>query len=717
MSDTILDVRDLSVQFRSGSRVVNAVDGVSFEVKRGQTLGIVGESGSGKSVTSLAVMGLVPCPPGKITGGEVIFRHPRADHQSLNSAGSPSPALTEVDLRQLPAKLMQQYRGGQISMIFQEPMSSLNPVYTCGYQLTEAIRQHQPVSKIEAEQQAIALLQEVKLLPSDADLLAECGYRNSLGGGDGSKNGAENGAGNGAGNGTDRVTTTRDYSGDQQNGHHGELSRDSADGALNSFGFASTLSPMEASRHVQRRKQQMLSRYPHELSGGQLQRVMIAMAISSNPSLLIADEPTTALDVTVQAAILNLLRELRDRRGMAMIFITHDLSIIAEIADTVVVMYQGKVVESGSVHQIFADAQHPYTKGLLTCRPRPDQRLKCLPTVADFMGANPGCSDGPVDAVDSVDSSMPAKVQSMEAIFEEQPTVSVAAMRERLTVLQQQPPLLSVKDLQVGFPVKGVLGQLERYVMAVNGVSFEVYPGETLGLVGESGCGKSTLASSLLQLITPMGGKVVFDNQDITRLKPRELRSLRKEMQIIFQDPFSSLDPRMSVGKAIVEPMKIHKYGGSPRQQRIRVAELMDRVGLDPNCIDRYPHEFSGGQRQRICIARALALNPKFIICDESVSALDVSVQAQVLNLLKGLQDEFGLTYIFISHDLSVVKFMSDRIMVMNKGKVEEIGPADEVYDQPQTAYTKELIAAIPKCTLEQIEFRQTERRNALQAS
>jgi peptide/nickel transport system ATP-binding protein len=372
-------------------------------------------------------------------------------------------------------------------------------------------------------------------------------------------------------------------------------------------------------------------------------------------------------------------------------------------------MYQGKVVESGSVQQIFADPQHPYTKGLLTCRPRPDQRLKCLPTVADFMAASQGFGN-------ETTNPTPAS-PSMDEVFQNPLTVSVSAMKERLEELQQQPPLLSVRNLQVGFPVKGVFGQVERYVMAVNGVSFDVHPGETLGLVGESGCGKSTLASTLLQLISPMGGKVIFDGHDITQLTARELRSLRKEMQIIFQDPFSSLDPRMSVGKAILEPLKIHKQGGTRRQQRLRVAELMERVGLDPNCIDRYPHEFSGGQRQRICIARALALNPQFIICDESVSALDVSVQAQVLNLLKGLQEEFGLTYIFISHDLSVVKFMSDRIMVMNRGKVEEIGPADDIYDQPQTAYTKELIAAIPKCTLEQIEFRQAERQNALRAS
>ncbi|MEB3232115.1 MAG: ABC transporter ATP-binding protein [Leptolyngbyaceae bacterium] len=705
MSDTILTVRDLSVQFCSGSRVVNAVEGVSFEVKRGQTLGIVGESGSGKSVTSLAIMGLVPCPPGRITSGEIIFRHwPEGDRAHPSSA---TQAPTDVNLRQLPAKMMQQYRGGQMSMIFQEPMSSLNPVYTCGYQLIEAIRQHQPISKTEAEDQAIALLQEVKLLPSDAELLAECGWPPQPPLGEPDHSLVAPRVESSQVNGT-QANGTSPASGDDQQADS-DLGNDRVNGLVKGGRSVFVGTQVEADRYVRRRKQLMLDRYPHELSGGQLQRVMIAMAISCNPTLLIADEPTTALDVTVQAAILNLLRELRDRRGMAMVFITHDLSIIAEIADTVTVMYQGKVVESGSVQQIFADPQHPYTRGLLTCRPRPDQRLKCLPTVADFMAASQGLGNEPTNPT-------PAS-PSMDEVFQNPLTVSVSAMKERLEELQQQPPLLSVRNLQVGFPVKGVFGQVERYVMAVNGVSFDVHPGETLGLVGESGCGKSTLASTLLQLIAPMGGKVIFDGHDITQLTARELRSLRKEMQIIFQDPFSSLDPRMSVGKAILEPLKIHKQGGTRRQQRLRVAELMERVGLDPNCIDRYPHEFSGGQRQRICIARALALNPKFIICDESVSALDVSVQAQVLNLLKGLQEEFGLTYIFISHDLSVVKFMSDRIMVMNRGKVEEIGPADDIYDQPQTAYTKELIAAIPKCTLEQIEFRQAERQNALRAS
>ena len=683
MSDTILDVRDLSVQFESGSRVIHAVDGVSFQVKRGQTLGIVGESGSGKSVTSLAVMGLVPSPPGKITRGEIWFYRP--SHEDTDHP-SPEPLQQEpyeVDLRQLPKTIMQQYRGGRISMIFQEPMSSLNPVYTCGYQLVEAIRQHESISKAEARERAAELLQEVKLLPSDDELRAEF---------TGIWNRRQRGIVTSA---TSIDTELTGTDAGLVNGGMGDRASDSPP-------------PQDIGNYIIQRKRAILNRYPHELSGGQLQRVMIAMAISCNPSLLIADEPTTALDVTVQAMILDLLRELRDRRGMAMIFITHDLSIIAEIADTVAVMYQGKIVESGPVTQIFTDPKHAYTKGLLTCRPRPDQRLKCLPTVSDFMEVTQ-TADG--------EQVIQAKPQSVTDIMQIHPVVSASEQMERLTNLQTQTPLLSVSNLQVGFPVKGIFGRLARYIMAVNGVSFDVYPGETLGLVGESGCGKSTLAATLLQLIKPMGGQVVFDGHNITRLRQRELRSLRKEMQIIFQDPFSSLDPRMTVGEAIVEPLRIHREGGTRRQQRVRVGELMDRVGLNPHCIDRYPHEFSGGQRQRICIARALALKPKFIICDESVSALDVSVQAQVLNLLKGLQEEFGLTYIFISHDLSVVKFMSDRIMVMNQGKIEEIGPADDIYDTPQKPYTRDLIAAIPKGTIEQIERRQTERKNALRMS
>lgn len=624
MHDTILDVKHLSVRFEVEDRQIEAVNGVSFQVKRGQTLGIVGESGSGKSVTSLAVMGLVPSPPGKIVGGEIWLR------------GADGSA---VDLCALAERQLQSYRGGRVAMIFQEPMSSLNPVYTIGFQMVEAICQHQTISKEEARQQAIARLQEVKLLPSD-DILR------------------------------DQILAT-----------------------------SPQMPEASLAEVITQRQQAILNRYPHELSGGQIQRVMIAMAISGNPDLLIADEPTTALDVTVQATILDLLRELRDRRGMSLIFITHDLGIIAEIADQVAVMYQGQIVETGSVWDIFSNPQHPYTKGLLACRPRPDQRLRLLPTVADFMtveanGGRPTIREKVLD-------------ESAQARFA---PLTPAELDSRAQTLAASGPLLAVENLKVGYPVRGVFGKTQRYVMAVNDVSFQIRQGETFGLVGESGCGKTTLGRALLRLVPTLGGKIWFEGRDVLSLDGRQLRQLRRDMQIVFQDPYSSLDPRMSVGAAIAEPLKIHGVVKSKRNQQERVAYLLERVDLPADCMNRFPHEFSGGQRQRICIARALALNPKFIICDESVSALDVSVQAQVLNLLKELQAEFNLTYIFISHDLAVVKFMSDRIMVMNQGRVEEIGPAEAIYREPQTAYTQQLINAIPIGNLERIQELQSDR-------
>lgn len=634
MTDNVLDVRNLTVEFQTDEKRVLAVDGISFTLKRGQTLGIVGESGSGKSVTSLAVMGLVPSP-GNVTGGDIYF------HPSDNGA-------TPVELVRLSNEQKRLYRGGKISMIFQEPMSSLNPVYTCGFQLIEAIRQHQDISQAEARRQATARLQEVKLLPSDEKL--------------------------------------------QQ--HY-----------LDEFQQQNPGQPLpgenEINHQVNQRKLAMLERYPHELSGGQLQRMMIAMAISCNPDVLIADEPTTALDVTVQATILDLMRELRDARGMSMMFITHDLGVIAEIADTVAVMYQGKIVESGNVWEIFTDPKHPYTKGLLACRPRLNRQMKYLPTVSDFMEV--------------------VTTPSGEWVIQEKKPETEDWGREteqdsKAPVLNSQTPLVAVRDLKVGFPVRGMFGRAKRYMMAVNGVSFEVFPGETLGLVGESGCGKSTLARTLLRLIEPMSGAIEFEGQDVTSFTGNRLRHLRREMQIVFQNPFSSLDPRLKIGDAVMEPLVIHSTGSNGKTRRDRAAYLLERVGLNPDWMHRYPHEFSGGQRQRVCIARALALNPKFIICDESVSALDVSVQAQVLNLLKELQGEFGLTYIFISHDLSVVKFMSDRIMVMNQGKIEEIGPAEKIYREPEKDYTRQLIASIPTGTLERIQ-QQQERRRASELS
>lgn len=621
MSETILDVRNLKVEFDTANGVIKAVDGISFQVKRGRTLGIVGESGSGKSVTSLSVMGLVPNPPGRITDGEILF-----------SATADTPP---IDLCQASPKQMQAYRGSQISMIFQEPMSSLNPVYTCGFQLVEAIQQHHSVAKAEAEKKVLARLQEVKLLPSDEDLATLVAKEQQL---------------------TDRNAIARE---------------------------------------VQQRKKSILKRYPHQLSGGQLQRVMIAMAMACDPALLIADEPTTALDVTVQALILDLLRDLRDRRSMSMIFITHDLGTIAEIADDVAVMYRGKIVEYGSVEQIFANPEHPYTKGLLACRPRPEQRLRKLPTVADYMQVQ-----------DEPDGEFKIFARHFDGDEAAALTTEVTAdeTARRLNQISSETPLITVQNLKVGYPIKGVFGQTTRTFMAVDDVTFDVYRGETFGLVGESGCGKTTLGRALLRLVEPMAGNIFFEGRNIRQLARGEMRKLRREMQVIFQDPFSSLDPRMSIGKAIAEPLKIHKVIRSRRNLNERVAYLLERVDIDPGCVNRFPHEFSGGQRQRICIARALALNPKFIICDESVSALDVSVQAQVLNLLKELQAEFGLTYVFISHDLGVVKFMSDRIMVMNQGRVEELGPADAIYNDPQQDYTKQLISAIPAGTLERIQ-------------
>jgi peptide/nickel transport system ATP-binding protein len=659
MSQTVLEVRNLRVEFQSAdagdaSATVKAVDGISFEVKRGQTLGIVGESGSGKSVTSLAVMGLLSSSSAKIEG-EIWFS-PKAE----------SASKQPVNLLEMPDREKQTYRGSQIATIFQEPMSSLNPVFTIGFQLTEAICLHQQLSQTAARRKAASLLQEVNLLPGDEELRQRC------------------------------------------------LALQQEAGAQDDRDLMQMLNGQ---------KQAMLDRYPHELSGGQIQRVMIAMAISCNPTLLIADEPTTALDVTVQATILALLRELRDSRGMAMIFITHDLGVIAEIADTVAVMYRGKIVECGAIEQIFSNPQHPYTKGLLACRPTLERQMRRLPTVADFMEVSTNASGELVIVEKNVD--LDGDSSGGLAAF-------ATGKPPRLPNIAE--PLLAVNNLRVGFPVQGMFGETKRLFMAVNDISFEVYPGETLGLVGESGCGKSTLARALLQLIPIASGSVFFEGQEITppvksssgsqwmanyrRQKEydRKLRWLRRDLQIIFQDPFSSLDPRLSVGEAVMEPMVIHSFGKNQKEQRDRAAYLLDRVGLNPNFMRRYPHEFSGGQRQRICIARALALNPKFIICDESVSALDVSVQAQVLNLLKELQTEFGLTYIFISHDLSVVKFMSDRAIVMNKGKIEEIGTAERIYRQPQQAYTRQLIASIPAGNLERIRQQQLGRQSALSA-
>lgn len=599
MISPLLDVRNLCVDFTTQKDVVKAVKDISFIVAPGETLGIVGESGSGKSVTSLSVMGLLP-NTAKVTG-EILFSNPR------------SPHTNPVNLVTLPANKKRNYRGGLISMIFQEPQTSLNPVYTCGEQVVEAILLHQKVSHKQAYRQAIALFDEVKL-PNPREIM---------------------------------------------------------------------------------------HRYPHQLSGGQQQRVMIAMALSGNPTLLIADEPTTALDVTIQATILQLLRELRDARNMSILFITHDMGVIAEIADRVVVMYRGKAVETAKVYDLFANPQHPYTQGLLNCRPRTDKRLKRLPTVADFMQVTTNIV-GEIEILPQIHNQ--AERESLLA------EVSNDEVQERYQRLQNQQPLLSVRRLTKEFPMRtGLFGKKTKF-KAVDDVSFDVYPGETLGLVGESGCGKSTLSRCLLRLIEPTSGEVIFDGDSILELDDKPLRLLRRSLQIIFQNPYGSLNARQSIGSALMEPMEIHKLGGSEKQQRQRAIDLLERVGLGESAMNRKPHEFSGGQRQRICIARTLACEPRFIICDESVSALDVSVQAQVLNLLKDLQQDFNLTYIFISHDLNVVKFISDRIVVMNQGRMVEIGQADSIYNNPQQNYTRQLIQAIPDTKLEDIQARQSRR-------
>jgi peptide/nickel transport system ATP-binding protein len=630
MSEYVLDVRDLGIEFATEEKLVKAVDGVTFQLMPGQTLGIVGESGSGKSVTALAIMGLLPSPPARVVSGVIDFR------ESLSTA----QRLDAINLLQLPPQEMQRYRGSQISMIFQEPMSSLNPVYTCGFQLTEALRLHQKLSSAAARRQACALLQEVKLIPSDQELRTH--FQQQL------------------------ASTTQNLP--------AQLTKEQA-----------TKLEQHVEQQIHDHKLAFLGRYPHQLSGGQIQRVMIAIAISCNPTILIADEPTTALDVTVQATILDLLAELRDRRQMSIIFVSHDLGIISEIADQVAVMYQGKIVEAGPIDQILHYPQHPYTKGLLNCRPQPQRQIKYLPTVSDFMEV---ARDPQGGIVLREKEQTPATLETIE--------ISDQELAQRQAALEQQPPLLRVEHLCVYYPVQGLFGQTQRYVAAVNDVSFAVYPGETLGLVGESGCGKTTLGRSLLRLIEPTSGEIYFEGQEITQLGRIPLRQLRRNLQIIFQDPYSALDPRMNIAAAVMEPVRIYQPRLPRQTLRERAATLLEKVGLGAECLNRYPHQFSGGQRQRICIARALALNPKFIICDESVSALDVSVQAQVLNLLKALQAELNLTYIFISHDLSVVKFMSDRIMVMKQGQIEETGSAQSIYYHPQQPYTRQLIASIP---------------------
>lgn len=551
----ILQVSNLSISFRQDQEVVPAVKDISFELKRGKLTAIVGESGSGKSVTSLAVLKLLPGQA--IIAGEVIFNHPHST--SILKAGE---------------KTIRSIRGNEIAMIFQEPMTSLNPVFTCGQQVMESLQQHKKLSKQRAKEAVIKLFEEVELPDPPA----------------------------------------------------------------------------------------MFHRYPHEISGGQKQRVMIAMAMSCNPTLLIADEPTTALDVRVQKNILQLIKKLQQQNNMAVLFITHDLGLVNEVADEVIVMQRGIIVEQGLTKEVLNNPQHNYTKALLACRPNKNSKGKRLTVVSDFLHPDS---------------------QQIQA----QPNNNQPGNKT----------ILSVEKLQVHFPVeKNIFGKTVKWFKAVDEVSFEVKEKETLGLVGESGCGKTTLGRAILQLVKPTSGKILLNGKDISSLSPAALRATRKDLQIVFQDPYGSLNPRISIGEAILEPLRVHQLQNDAKQRKEKVIDLLEKVNLQPDHFNRYPHQFSGGQRQRICIARALALEPSFLIFDESVSALDVSVQAQVLNLINDLKQQYSFTAIFISHDLSVVHYISDRILVMNKGKIVEQGSANDVIYHPQQEYTQQLIAAIP---------------------
>ena len=556
----LLSVKNLSLGFKSRNTTNAVLHDISFDVLANEIVGIVGESGSGKSVTNLAVLGLLPQKSVDVSSGEILFEG--------------------ADLLNYSTQELQEIRGNAISMIFQEPMSSLNPSMRCGKQVTEILQRHKKLSTQEAKTETLRLFEQVKLP----------------------------------------------------------------------------------------RPESVFKAYPHEISGGQKQRVMIAMAIACKPKLLIADEPTTALDVTVQKEIVLLLKELQKETGMSILFISHDLSLVSEIADRVIVMYKGKIVERGSSASIFKNPQEDYTKALIYARPSTTERLEKLPTVADFLKGTPPSSP-----------------------------VSTATRTKQHQEIYAKTPLLEIKNAQKEYYTKvSFFGKTES-VKAVNDVSFKIYEGETLGLVGESGCGKSTLGNLILQLDKATSGHIFYKGKDLTQLKTLELRKLRRDIQIIFQDPYSSLNPRLTVGQAITEAMEVHKLYASKKERKAEALKLLEQVGLLPEHYDRYPHEFSGGQRQRIGIARTIAVKPKFIVCDESVSALDISVQAQVLNLLNALKEQYKFTYLFISHDLAVVKYISDRLLVMRNGQFEETGEADAIYAHPQSDYTKSLINAIPK--------------------
>ena len=615
MPTPLLSVRNLRVSFSREGKWTEAVHGIDLDVMAGRTLGLVGESGSGKSVSSLAVMRLLNDKISRISADSVVI------------GGDEIKDYTE--------RQMADVRGKRIAMIFQEPMTSLNPVYKCGYQVSEMILQHEGRQAVHRYARPAAhVIDSVECIAFPTE------ERGSV-------------------------------------SMHGKVGKDALPIGRHDIHKKVKQYVIELFKQVMLpRPEAIYDSYPHELSGGQKQRVMIAMAIACHPQLLIADEPTTALDVTVQLEILKLLRKLQAETGMGMIFITHDLGVVAEIADDVAVMHNGEILERGTVNDILNHPQHPYTQGLLACRPPIDVRLKRLPIVKEFLD---GQWQGGKEQI----------LHDLQITDEER--------QAHLKQLYSREPLLKVEHLQTWYPLrKGVFSRVYGHVKAVDDVSLEVYEGETLGLVGESGCGKTTLGRSILRLAEPTGGKVWFDGIEVTALKGQALRDFRKQAQIVFQDPYSSLNPRLTIGEAIAEPMLVHGIEKDRKKSRTIVCDLLEQVGLKTEHYDRYPHEFSGGQRQRICIARALAVNPRLVICDESVSALDVSVQAQVLNLLNRLKEERHLTYIFISHDLSVVRFMSDRVVVMYNGKPVEMDDADVLFEHPQNDYTKKLIAALP---------------------
>ncbi|MGJ8665429.1 MAG: ABC transporter ATP-binding protein [Patiriisocius sp.] len=554
----LLYVENLSISFGRKKDAVEVIHNISFSVAENEIVGIVGESGSGKSVTSMAIMGLLPKKNTNING---------------------TITFNETALLDVKPSTFQKLRGNEISMIFQEPMSALNPSLTCGFQVAEILKIHKNLSASEVKKEVLSLFEKVKLP----------------------------------------------------------------------------------------RPNELYNSYPHQISGGQMQRVMIAMAIACKPKLLIADEPTTALDVTVQKEILQLLKELQQETEMSILFISHDLGLVSEICDKILVMYKGDIVEQGTKNEIFQSPKDNYTKALLASRPTLDVRLATLPTISSIAN----------------EQFIPIEI-----------TPTQRAKKHK--VLYTKAPLLEVHNVAKTYFSNTGLFSKKRAIEAVKEVSFKVYEGETIGLVGESGCGKSTLGRLILQLEKATAGSIKYKGREITTLKNREIRELRKDIQLIFQDPYSSLNPRKIIGEALTEPMEVHNIGFNKKVRKDKALLLLDRVGLDASFYHRYPHELSGGQRQRVGIARTIAMEPKLVICDESVSALDISVQAQVLNLLNELKDDFGFTYIFISHDLAVVKYMADQLLVMNNGEIEEMGDADEIYANPTKEYTKKLIDAIP---------------------